>query len=78
MSSVLYLGMRDRKTTAHLCIGKMVPCGEKAYWRLTREEDGRIVYACDEHLAAALRWCGLPARVDPIENTSVAGTRESD
>jgi hypothetical protein len=48
---------------------KRDPCTELPRWKL-KNDKGRILKACDAHLADGLRRCGLPARVDEYDPKS--------
>lgn len=69
------MSIRHSKPTQKMCWGKIdgvAPCSNKVEWKLLREGDPpeHSVYACDGHLAWALRKLGLPALVQEEEETT--------
>jgi hypothetical protein len=67
----LYVEKRE-KVTIDMCFHldeKRDPCTELPRWKL-KNDKGRVLKACDAHLADGLRRCGLPARVDEYDPKS--------
>lgn len=59
----------ERKSTVRMCWGMHEsPCVGECTWKLVSVETKKAVYACDLHLAFALRKMGLPAQVHAHED----------
>lgn len=60
---------KREKVTIEMCFHhdeERNPCTETPQWKL-KNDKGRILKACDVHLADGLRRCGLPALVEAYE-----------
>jgi hypothetical protein len=63
--------MNKDKPTVNLCYYQSptgASCGARVLWKLSNDQ-GKVFKVCDEHLAWALRFAGLPARVDAFPPT---------